>query len=160
MPNFKRGDVVLVSFPTEVYGNVETKRRPAVVVSSDEIISELDDVLVVPILPTNGNARSFSIEVSTHTADGKAAGLEIDSVIECTVIATIPKMLLIERLGHFPPAVMRRVDEALAAAIGVHGIGGDYQAAGVPRKPLRPEDDAAIALPLPEPDDSDDFSQT
>ena len=47
---YKKGDVVLVSFPyTTDEGQTQTKRRPAVIISNDNNNARLDDVLLVPL---------------------------------------------------------------------------------------------------------------
>jgi hypothetical protein len=51
--------------------------------------------------------------------EGKAAGLRLDSVIDCTVIATIPKTLLVSKIGAFPQETMERVDQCLMIAMAI-----------------------------------------
>ena len=50
---------------------------------------------------------------------GKKGGLRLDSVIDCTVIATIPKTLLVSKIGAFPQEVMERVDQCLMIALSI-----------------------------------------
>ncbi len=57
----------------------------------------------------------------------------MDSVIDCTVIATIPKTLLVNKIGAFPNEVMERVDMCLMIAL---SIGRPVQE----DRPDRPED--------------------
>jgi mRNA-degrading endonuclease toxin of MazEF toxin-antitoxin module len=102
---YKKGDVVLVSFPyTTDDGQTQTKRRPAVIISNDYNNARLDDVLLVPL--TSNVSRSTreptQVVVEMNSVEGKAGGLRLDSVIDCTVIATIPKTLLAPRSGRSP----------------------------------------------------------
>ena len=55
----------------------------------------------------------------TWTPEGKAAGLRLDSVIDCTVIATIPKTLVVNKIGAFPQEVMEKVDQCLMIAMAI-----------------------------------------
>jgi hypothetical protein len=66
-----------------------------------------------------------------NTPEGKEAGLRLDSVIDCTVIATIPKTLLVSKIGQFPNETMERVDQCLMIAM---AIGRPVQTE--PRPPL------------------------
>jgi hypothetical protein len=54
-----------------------------------------------------------------NTPEGQLAGLRLDSVIDCTVIATIPKTLLVSKIGAFPQEVMERVDQCLMIAMAI-----------------------------------------
>ncbi|HEY9868198.1 MAG TPA: hypothetical protein V6D08_03240, partial [Candidatus Obscuribacterales bacterium] len=38
---------------------------------------------------------------------------------DCTVIATIPKTLLVSKIGEFPQEVMERVDQCLMIAMAI-----------------------------------------
>lgn len=118
----KKGDVVLVSFPyTTDAGHTQTKRRPAVIISNDNNNVRLDDVLLVPL--TSNVSRSTreptQVIVLMNTPEGQAAGLRLDSVIDCTVIATIPKTLLVSKIGCFPQETMEHVDQCLMIAMAI-----------------------------------------
>jgi hypothetical protein len=76
----------------------------------------------------------------------------LDSVVDCTVIATIPKKLLVNKIGQFGSITMKRVDECIRHST---GMGDDYLA-GVPKKPLPKDDDTGIALELPKPPSDDE----
>ena len=116
------GDVVLVSFPyTTDDGSTQTKRRPAVLISNDYNNARLDDVLLVPLTSNTSRAarEPTQVEVLMNTPEGKAAGLRLDSVIDCTVIATIPKTLVVSKIGAFPQEVMEKVDQCLMIAMAI-----------------------------------------
>jgi|AGTN01.2.fsa_nt_gi Growth inhibitor len=147
----KKGDVVLVSFPHKTdAGQLQTKRRPAVVVSNDDNNASREDVLVVPLTSNSAQAarEPSRVVVLMHTPEGRSAGLRLDSVIDCSTVATIPKKLLVGKIGWFPREVMARVDKFLGQDDG--GLG-----AGVPRKPSPIDDDQGIALELPDPEPED-----
>ncbi len=119
---YRKGDVVLVSFPyTTDDGSTQTKRRPAVLISNDYNNARLDDVLLVPLTSNTTRAarEPTQVEVLMDTPEGKAAGLRLDSVIDCTVIATIPKTLMVSKIGAFPQEVMEKVDQCLMIAMAI-----------------------------------------
>jgi mRNA-degrading endonuclease toxin of MazEF toxin-antitoxin module len=119
---YRKGDVVLVSFPyTTDDGSTQTKRRPAVLISNDYNNARLDDVLLVPLTSNTSRAarEPTQVEVLMNTPEGQAAGLRLDSVIDCTVIATIPKTLMVSKIGAFPQEVMEKVDQCLMIAMAI-----------------------------------------
>lgn len=121
-PVYRKGDVVLVAFPyTTDDGQTQTKRRPAVIISNDANNARLDDVLLVPLTSnvTRATREPTQVVVEMNSAEGRQAGIRLDSVIDCTVIATIPKTLLVSKIGAFPQEVMERVDMALMVALSI-----------------------------------------
>jgi mRNA-degrading endonuclease toxin of MazEF toxin-antitoxin module len=119
---YRKGDVVLVSFPyTTDDGQTQTKRRPAVIISNDYNNSRLDDVLLVPLTSNTTRAarEPTQVVVMMNSPEGQSGGLRLDSVIDCTVIATIPKTLLVNKIGVFPQEVMERVDQCLMIAMAI-----------------------------------------
>src|ERR1700676_2602785 len=120
--HYKKGDVVLVSFPyTTDEGQTQTKRRPAVIISNDYNNTRLDDVLLVPLTSNVTRARreQTQVEVAMNSPEGQLGGLRLDSVIDCTVIATIPKTLLVSKIGALPQEVMERIDQCLMIAMSI-----------------------------------------
>lgn len=119
---YRKGDVVLVAFPyTTDDGQMQTKRRPAVIISNDYNNARLDDVLLVPLTSnvTRAAREPTQVVVEMASVEGKAGGIRLDSVIDCTVIATIPKTLLVNKIGAFPNEVMERVDMCLMIALSI-----------------------------------------
>ncbi len=119
---YKKGDVVLVSFPyTTDEGQTQTKRRPAVIISNDNNNARLDDVLLVPLTSnvTRAGREPTQVVVLMNSGEGQQGGLRLDSVIDCTVIATIPKTLLVSKIGQFPQETMERVDQCLMIALSI-----------------------------------------
>jgi mRNA interferase MazF len=119
---YHKGDVVLVSFPyTTDDGQTQTKRRPAVIISNNHNNTRLDDVLLVPLTSNTKRAthEQTQVIVRMNTPEGQAGGLRLDSVIDCTVVATIPKTLLVSKIGSFPAEVMELVDQRLMVAMSI-----------------------------------------
>jgi len=101
----KRGDVVLVLFPNSDLHTA--RRRPALVIQRDELSSELAQTIVVMIssnLARRGHANR-------NSAEGKAAGLRLDSVMMTDNLATVFETEMYSILGHLPN--MKTVDAAL-----------------------------------------------
>jgi mRNA interferase MazF len=119
---YHKGDVVLVSYPyTTDDGQTQTKRRPAVIISNDYNNTRLDDVLLVPLTSNTSRAtrEPTQVVVMKDSPEGQSAGLKLDSVIDCTVIATIPKTLLVAKIGTFPQEIMERVDQCLMISMSI-----------------------------------------
>ncbi|MBP7861496.1 type II toxin-antitoxin system PemK/MazF family toxin [bacterium] len=120
--SYRKGDVVLVSFPyTTDEGTTQTKRRPAVLISNNSNNLRLDDVLLVPLTSntTRASREPTQVVIKMDSEEGKLGGLRLDSVIDCTVIATIPKTLLVSKIGQFPQELMERVDQCLMVALSI-----------------------------------------
>jgi mRNA interferase MazF len=88
------------------------KRRPALVIQRDDLDNGLPQIIVAMIssnLARRGHpSRIF---VSRDSAEGKAAGLRLDSVIMTDNLATVFEMELNSALGHLPD--IKTVDVAL-----------------------------------------------
>ena len=122
MIELSRGDVVLVSFPFVSPGQVQRKRRPAVVVQSDRYNRRRAAVIIAAITTTRTHAQLPSkVAVAKDSPEGREAGLRLDSVVDCQTLATIPREEIVHRLGRFPAGVMRRLDQALQDALGLPG---------------------------------------
>lgn len=150
MSDYRKGDVVLVSFPAiNEQGTTHAVRRPAVVVSNDErnARADVDDVLLVPLMGSSKGevCEPTQVIVEALSPEGRKAGLRLDSMIDCSIVATIPKALLVSRYGSFPQKTIKRIDEAIR-----RGDGPDGLATAVIRNPSPGNNDRGVALPLPE----------
>ena len=106
------GDIVLVPFPfTDQSG---TKRRPAVIVSSQRYQAERPDVIIMAITSQIRPSGGFG-EVSVK--DWKAAGLLKASVIK-PVLTTIEATLLVRKLGRLKEDEQQQLKQALKAILG------------------------------------------
>jgi mRNA interferase MazF len=93
MTLFENGDVILVPFP---FSNLlATKRRPAVIISSNQYNSISSDIVIIAV--TSQTQKGFGIgECSIN--DWQSAGLLKHSTIK-PAIATIEQNLVIKKLG-------------------------------------------------------------
>ncbi|MCY3662762.1 MAG: type II toxin-antitoxin system PemK/MazF family toxin [bacterium] len=84
------------------------KRRPALVVSRDEAIPVLNNVVVAPVTST---IRS----IPTCVPVGPDEGIDRDSVVSFDNLATVPKSVLTLRLGQLDGVGRLRMCDALRA---------------------------------------------
>lgn len=120
MIEVQRGDVILVAFPLVTSPEGERKRRPAVVVQSNRYNRRRAVVIIAAITSRRGRAElPCKVAVAQASPAGRAAGLRLDSVVDCQTLATVPREEIVHRLGRFPPDTMRRIDRGLADALGL-----------------------------------------
>lgn len=90
------------------------KHRPAVVVSVDEILTGIDDELIVVVPVSSSLARSpLRPDISP------AEGVEAASVAVCRSIRAISRTRLLRRLGTLAPDTMRQIEHALELILGI-----------------------------------------
>ncbi len=109
---YEFGDVVLVPMPfTDLSA---TKKRPAVVISSDAYHRSRPDVMVMAITSQVFGPPSFG---ETTVIRWKLAGLLKPSLIK-PVIATLEGGLILRKLGRLAPPDRLMVKSALRAILG------------------------------------------
>jgi mRNA-degrading endonuclease toxin of MazEF toxin-antitoxin module len=117
-PAPKRGDCVLIAFPFVAPAEVQRKLRP-VVVQSDAYNRRRAAVVVAAITTSRRHLLPCKVEVRKASKAGRAAGLRLDSVVDCQTLATIPTSEIVRTLGTFPSDTMRRIDAALTDELGL-----------------------------------------
>jgi mRNA interferase MazF len=114
----QRGGVVIVRFPFA--SGTAAKGRPAVVVQSDRNNARLDNVILAAITTTTHRGKEpTQVLVELTTPAGRQSGLLNDSVVSCENLATVEQSLIQRTIGALPPSLMRQVDEALKASLGL-----------------------------------------
>ena len=113
------GDVVMVDFP---YGEgSSSKLRPAVVIQCDADNRRLGTIIVAMITKQTALAgrepRHILIDISTEA--GKASGLWLQSVVNCSQLATIKSGRVIRRLGRLSDPLMEQLSDSLRAGLGL-----------------------------------------
>jgi len=116
--NVRRGDVVLVAFPFSSGGG--QKRRPALVVQNDRSNQRTANTILVAITSNTRRAgEPTQLEVDPQSADGKASGLLLRSVVTCENLITIERALIARKIGALSATAMSEVDECLRASLGL-----------------------------------------
>ena len=106
------GDVILVPFTfTDQSG---TKRRPAVVISSDGYNASRRDVVIMAITSQVRTPLGFG---EAMIADWQGAGLVKESVLK-PVVTTIEQSLVLRVIGHLSGADIKTLREVVAEVIG------------------------------------------
>jgi len=109
MTPYKRGEVVLVSFPfTDLSG---TKQRPAVVVSPHWLQRDSEDVILVAV--TSQQPRSSSANLDIRVSNVAGTGLLKTSYIKPSKVVVIHQSLLRRRIGQLDSALLNDVSEAI-----------------------------------------------
>jgi mRNA interferase MazF len=112
MTGYEFGDLILVPFPFTDQST--TKRRPAVVVSSDAYHRERPDLI---ILAVTSQARPATGVGEAAIAKWKEAGLLRPSVLK-PVLPTIERSLVLRKLGRLEEEDRRTLREVLRAMLG------------------------------------------
>ncbi len=84
------------------------KRRPVLIVSRDEVIPVLNNIVVAPVTRTLR-------EIPTCIAVGADEGLDHDSVATFDNLAAVPKSVLTAQLGELGVGGRQKICDALAA---------------------------------------------
>ena len=84
------------------------KRRPVLVVSRDEVIPVLNNIVVAPVTRTIR-------DIPTCIPVGPGEGVDHDSVATFDNLAAVPKSVLMHRLGRLGPVGRSRICVALKA---------------------------------------------
>ncbi len=113
-----RGDVILVRFPHP--SGLRGKKRPAVIVQSDDYAGALSTVVVAEVtknLNMAGDRACLFIDVDTP--DGKATGLVRNSVASCLLLVTVYADTVSQVLGSLSSTMVQKLDECLKVALGL-----------------------------------------
>jgi mRNA interferase MazF len=114
----KRGSVVLVRYPfTDLTG---VKVRPAVIMTPDEFISKLDDVICLFIsssIPEELLPTDLILE-TTYPSFSKT-GLKYRSVFRAHKLALLQKSLVLRVLGEMDNSLMNEINRCLRIALGL-----------------------------------------
>jgi mRNA interferase MazF len=104
--NYKQGDIVLVLFPDS--NLVMVKKRPAVVLQTDDLETGLDQLLI-GMITTNLNRRGHKsrIFVDIDTERGKQTGLTSNSVIMTDNIATVRLIETDKKIGSIEVSILK-----------------------------------------------------
>ena len=117
-PIVRRGSVVLVRYPfTDLSG---AKVRPAVILTPDNLLPRIDDVLCLFIsssMPGELLPTDFVLE-EKHPSFAKT-GLKYRSVLRAHKLALLNKSLVVRVLGEMSTNLMNEVNQRLRLALGL-----------------------------------------
>lgn len=114
MVRAKRGDVCWVDFEPAV-GSEQGGVRPAVIVQND-VGNRFSPTTIVAAVTTKSVGRSFPMVVTLP-----AALLPRPSAVNCAQIRVIDRARLrSEPIAHLDESVMRQVNDALRASLGLY----------------------------------------
>ncbi|HMF29810.1 MAG TPA: type II toxin-antitoxin system PemK/MazF family toxin [Candidatus Lokiarchaeia archaeon] len=113
--SYKCGDVVLLPFPfTDL---TSTKKRPAVVISSDWFNLNRKDVIVIAITSQIPKALTVD-ELLFSPAEQNLAGLPKKSIVKVTKIVTVDQLLIIKKIGICSKQNVRKLKRLLNKFVG------------------------------------------
>lgn len=114
----RRGSVVLVRYPfTDLSG---AKVRPAVILTPDNLLPRIDDVLCLFIsssMPGELLPTDFVLE-EKHPSFAKT-GLKYRSVLRAHKLALLNKSLVVRVLGEMSTNLMNEVNQRLRLSLGL-----------------------------------------
>lgn len=109
----RRGEVWLVDFGEPV-GREQAGRRPAVVVSDDELNDGPSGLVI--LVPITSSKRGLPSHIEL---DDAASGLDTVSYAKCEDVKSISDRRLIARLGAVPAGLMFDIDRVLRLLLGL-----------------------------------------
>jgi mRNA interferase MazF len=116
--NLQRGDVLKARFPHASGGR--GKKRPVVVVQADVYNQRLRHAVVAQVtanLDEKGDPACLFIKAATPEA--KAAGVDRDCLISCTLLSLMSEDRLTQKIGRLPAHMLGQLDGCLKAALGI-----------------------------------------
>ena len=116
--NLQRGDVLKARFPHAAGGR--GKKRPVVVVQADIYNQHLRHAVVAQVTGNMGEKNDPAcLFIDATSAEGKAAGLDRDCLICCTLLNLMSADRLQEKIGKLSPKMLAKLDDCLKAALGI-----------------------------------------
>jgi len=112
MTGFKQGDVVLVGFLFPDQAGI--KRRPALILSSDEYNMSREEAIIAAITSRTDRVLTGDSRIDIW----KEAGLLFPSVVT-GIIRTVKQSLIERKLGTMPLVEMERVSSNIRVALGL-----------------------------------------
>jgi mRNA interferase MazF len=107
----RRGELWLVAFGAGRQGE-PGKHRPAVVVSADEMLTGVEDELIVVVPVSSSRARTPLRPVISPDE-----GVDADSVAVCRGLRAVARARLLQRLGAVNPETLHDIEDALVLVL-------------------------------------------
>ena len=109
---YKQREIVLVPFPYSDLSN--TKKRPVLVISTNNYNDHLDDILVC-VITSNQFADQYSVELTNE--DLEIGLLPEKSVVKVHRLFTIHNSKVIKKFSVVKPSYFARLEKLLAELI-------------------------------------------
>lgn len=109
---------MLVRFPHP--SGVRGKKRPAVIVQSDNYTGRLGTLVVAEVTSNLTMASDPPcLFVDANTPEGRATGVVRNCVVSCLVLVTVYADTVVQTLGTLSPSMRQKLDNCLKAAMGL-----------------------------------------
>lgn len=112
-PEPQRGEVWLVSLGAARKGE-PGKNRPAIVVSVDEILTGVEEELLV-VVPISSSRAPSPLRPRISPEEG----VDTESLAICRGVRAVTRTRLLRRLGKLKPETLREVERGLARILGI-----------------------------------------
>ena len=110
-----RGEIVLAQITFS--DQTGSKKRPVVIVSSDQNNLMIDDVIVATISSRTRSGSMTHVIVDPNQPDGNGSGLLHPSFVQCENIFTLDNALITRRMGKLSSTIQQEVDRCLRIAL-------------------------------------------
>jgi len=107
----RRGELWLVAIGASRPGE-PGKHRPAVIVSADEMLSGVEDELIVVVPVSSSRART-----PLRPVISPGEGVDADSVAVCRGLRAVSRARLLQRLGAVSPETLHDIEDALVLVL-------------------------------------------
>ena len=111
----RRGEIWLVSFGAARKGE-PGKNRPAVIVSTDDLLSGVDDELIV-VVPFSSSLAPSPLRPEVPSDEG----IDRPSAAICRGVRAVARTRILRPLGQARPETLTAVEAALASILGIEG---------------------------------------
>jgi mRNA interferase MazF len=110
-----RGDVVIVDFsPTSPSAGV----RPGLVVQNDRDNARMQNTIVAQVTSNITRAQEDTqLLIDRSHVDWQPSGLRLDSVVNCSNLATVRQSDIRRGIGSLSAATMQEIDQCLRSAL-------------------------------------------
>lgn len=116
MEQYHRGDIVLVRFPL-ITDFTKYKERPALVIQND-IGNRYSRNLILASISSKVPEKRYPTHLFVSKNDTET-GLHKDSIVQFENILTIPKRLVIRKLGVIPENYFHSIDSSIMISLGI-----------------------------------------
>lgn len=113
LPEPQRGELWLVALGAARRGE-PGKHRPAVIVSVDNVLTGIEDELVV-VVPVWSSVAHNPLRPHLSPTEG----VDTESVAVCRGVRAVARTRLVERLGALAPDAMHQIERGLALILGI-----------------------------------------